>query len=97
MTTENNVAAQAGDEPMRKALQVCVKALEFRKERSANDEFALHLARIALAGSPRATADVERDAARYRWLREHGFGMPRLGADLDVSIDAAIATTKPGA
>lgn len=40
-------------------------------------------------------ADLEKDAARYRWLREFGYGLPRLGGELDTSIDAAMQPTWP--
>lgn len=64
---------------------------------------------LRLAAAPRATADVERDAARYRWLRdqpwvdceatfrldlpENAFGKHYNDA-LAEAIDARIAATK---
>lgn len=29
------------------------------------------------------------DAARYRWLREKGYGMPKQEEELDAAVDAA--------
>lgn len=40
-------------------------------------------------------AELEKDAARYRWLREFGYGLPRLGGELDTSIDAAMQPAWP--
>jgi uncharacterized coiled-coil DUF342 family protein len=50
----------------------------------------------------RALTASEKDAARYRWLREHrytdfpGKGNPRfmIGADMDAAIDAAMEKAK---
>lgn len=56
----------------------------------------------------RRAAEVEKDAARYRWLRQdagfEGWGLPRMhphgrevsGAALDQAIDAAIAAGEKG-
>jgi hypothetical protein len=35
-------------------------------------------------------AVTDRDAARYRWLREYGYGLPHLEEELDNRIDAAM-------
>jgi hypothetical protein len=36
-------------------------------------------------------ASAQKDAARYRYLREFGYGLPKQGNELDKSIDAARA------
>lgn len=104
MSTENNVAAQAGDEPMREAFFAW-----FAEHGSGQGDYKA--AQDAFCAgyqvSPRATVDVERDAARYQFLRHcdldalasDNWGIKEVytGKKLDDAIDAAIATTKPGA
>jgi len=44
---------------------------------------------------PAAVTDADkRDAGRYRWLRDYGYGLPQLGSALDESVDAAIAASE---
>lgn len=109
MPIENNVAAQAGDEPMREAFFAWfAEHGSGHQYKESQDAFCAGY--CAAQVSPRATADVERDAARYRWLLNNyarGDGYTDIDAALNEgepekylspAIDAAIlATTKPGA
>jgi hypothetical protein len=38
---------------------------------------------------------LRKDAERYRWLREYGYGLPKIGVKLDTAIDAAMQTQAP--
>jgi hypothetical protein len=80
--TETNVPAQASDEPMRAVRSIGTDpAFEAAAKRlhlawtvegvhaliNAADAF------VAAQVTPRATADVERDAARWQWMRQNWF------------------------
>ena len=70
---ENNVAAQAGDEPMRAVITLAWKwhdaavTAGFASSEPAQELFEL-LGWPYRFAAPRATADVERDASRWRAL-----------------------------
>lgn len=118
--TENNVAAQAGDEPM--PCPFCGGAPQVDEEHDDRGNRVIECAgcganvgaNMLSAGwrrwnqrvlSPRATADVERDAERWQAFRARddfdslSFDdfQDQFRKDADRIIDAAIATTKPGA
>lgn len=42
----------------------------------------------------RKMLEDRKDAERYRWLREFGFGLPKRLEELDATIDAALAANK---
>jgi hypothetical protein len=60
-------------------------------ESSPDGRWCSYLEAMAIIGRQGAAVPCDRDAVRYRWLRERGFGLPKLGAELDAAIDTALA------
>jgi hypothetical protein len=111
MTTASSPPVQASDEPMRAVIALAWKwhdeavASGFAGSEASQELFEL-LGWPDRGATPRATADVEQDAARYRWLRENVVSLVRTRAEKDselreqewidweASADAHIAATK---
>lgn len=113
MTTETNVPAQASDEPM-PCPECSNEYLAIRNDIHKDGRAFVYCDVCGCMApksvwnriGPRATADVDRDAARYRWLREHVVSLVRTRAEKDrelreqewidweASADAHIAAAK---